>query len=131
MARGATLRIDLDSPIPAYRQIVDSLRALLVEGSLQPDDVLPPVRELALDLGVHFNTVAEAYRILADEGWLDLKRRRGAKVLARNTPPAPEPQKLASFTQRLRALVAEARSDGIPGAQLREELRLAGEGLES
>ena len=31
--------------------------------------------EAAEYLGVHHNTVAEAYRVLSDEGWLDLRRR--------------------------------------------------------
>jgi hypothetical protein len=32
------LRIDLGSPTPVYRQIVDSLRALLVGGAFAPVD---------------------------------------------------------------------------------------------
>ena len=39
-----------------------------------------PLRHVAVELGVHFNTVAEAYRQLAAEGWLDLKHGRGAVV---------------------------------------------------
>jgi DNA-binding transcriptional regulator YhcF (GntR family) len=68
----------LHSPIPLYRQIADAIRTLLVAGTLVPGDILPPVRRLAIDLGLHFNTVAEAYRALALEGWLDLRRGRGA-----------------------------------------------------
>src|SRR5437870_10494667 len=84
-----TITIDLKSSIPVYRQIVDAIRHLLVEGELKPGDQLPPVRQLGLDLGVHFNTVAQAYRELSEEGWLDLKRRRGAVVLDRAQPAAP------------------------------------------
>ena len=62
---GPTLRLDPASPVPLVRQIVDQLRVPLVDGSLQPGTVLPPVRRLATDLAVHFNTVAEAYRQLA------------------------------------------------------------------
>ena len=72
------LRIDLASAVPAYAQIAAQLRALLVAGELPPGRRLPPVRQLALDLGVHHNTVALSYRTLADEGWLDLRRGRGA-----------------------------------------------------
>src|SRR5918993_1429978 len=101
------IRIDLSADSPAYRQIVDSIRAALVAGELRPGYLLPPVRQLALDLGVHFNTVAEAYRNLAEEGWLDLKRRRGAVVLDRKVPPKPTPERLEQFSRRLRELVAE------------------------
>ena len=82
------MSLDLESPTPAYRQIANDLRRHLVEERLKPGDLLPPIRQLALDLGVHFNTVALAYRMLADEGWLELKRRRGATVIARNAPRA-------------------------------------------
>ena len=124
------LRIDLTSGTPVYRQIVDSLRTLLVNGMLQPGHTLPPVRQLALDLGIHFNTVAEAYRILAEENWLDLKRRRGALVIERPAPNPPDPAKTAAFTRRVRELIAEVQSSGIPPALIARELRLLAEGLE-
>ena len=38
------LRIDLASPTPAYRQIVDGLRTILVSGGMHAGDMLPPVR---------------------------------------------------------------------------------------
>jgi DNA-binding transcriptional regulator YhcF (GntR family) len=59
------LQIDLSLATPAYEQIASGLRRLLVEGAFRPGDQLPTVRRLAMDLGVHHNTVAEAYRRLA------------------------------------------------------------------
>jgi DNA-binding transcriptional MocR family regulator len=66
--RALRVSLNLESPIPAYRQIADDVRRHLVDEQLKPGDLLPPIRQLALDLGVHFNTVALAYRLLADEG---------------------------------------------------------------
>jgi len=129
VAGDLTLRIDLDSPVPAYRQIVDGLRILLVSGKLAPDSELPSVRRMALDLGVHFNTVAEAYRILADEGWLDLRHGRGATVVNRD-PPAASAGQLEEFRYRLRALAAELLANGAPAAKLRNIMRTAAEELE-
>jgi DNA-binding transcriptional regulator YhcF (GntR family) len=123
------LRINVDSEVPAYRQIVDAVRSKLVAGDLQPGDLLPPVRQLAADLGVHFNTVAEAYRILADEGWLDLRRRRGAAVLDRKTPRANQAA-VVNFSRRLREFIAEVQAGGIPAAAIARELRELAEGLE-
>ncbi len=117
------LRIDLDSDVPAYRQIVDGLRILLVEGKLAPGSELPSVRRIAVDLGVHFNTVAEAYRTLAEEGWLDLRHGRGATVIKRDAPPAANAERVQEFRHRLRALVAEVRSQGASAAKLTLELR--------
>ncbi len=124
-----TLRIDLDSDIPAYRQIVDGLRILLVSGKLAAGSELPSVRRLALDLGVHFNTVAEAYRLLAEEGWLDLRHGRGATVVSRDAPAASAGQ-LEEFRHRLRALIAEMQAKGAPAAKLRTAMRHAAEELE-
>ena len=110
------IRIDLGSSVPAYRQIANALRALLVAGSFPVGEPLPTVRQLAVDLGLHHNTIAEAYRVLADEGWLDLRRRHGAIVLDRSRP-RPSRAVQPSLVQRLRELTAEAQSAGLaPGA---------------
>ncbi len=123
------IRIDLDSTVPVYRQIVDAMRIYLVEGSLRPGDAVPSVRQLALALGVHFNTVGEAYRQLADEGWLDLRHGRRAVVLERARPATLSSEKAQEFRIRLRNLVAEARAQGMSPAGLAAELRALAEGL--
>ena len=123
----AILNIDLASAVPAYRQVVDGLRALLVSGQLAPGQKLPPVRQLASDLTVHHNTVAEAYRVLAGEGWLDLRRGRGATVLARQAPQAA-PQDEQRLERRFRELSAEAVAGGMRRRQVARMLgRLADE----
>ncbi len=124
------LQIRLDSPVPAYRQLVDQLRTFLVDSTLRPDDFLPPVRTLAIELGVHFNTVAEAYRTLAAEGWLEITRGRGARVLAREAPKADQAS-IHEFRDRLRRMVAEMRAHGVPAARILKELREAEEGIQS
>ncbi|MEM6797067.1 MAG: GntR family transcriptional regulator [Acidobacteriota bacterium] len=106
-----TLRFDPASSVPAYRQIVDGLRQHLVAGVFEPGDRLPPVRRLAMDLGVHHNTVAEAYRRLADEGWLSLARGRGATVADRSAPEASAETE-RSIAASLDALIAEAQASG-------------------
>ena len=106
------LRINLRSPTPVYRQIADSLRALLVHGQFKPGDRLPTVRQLAIDLAVHHNTVAQAYRLLAEEGWLELRRHRGVTVLERNPQPATEGSQ-ENFLRHLRELAARAIADGL------------------
>src|SRR5918996_1082434 len=129
MAGALRVSLTLESPTPAYRQIANDLRRHLVEERLKPGDLLPPIRQLALDLGVHFNTVAEAYRLLADEGWLELRRRRGAAVLTRKTPRA-DAAAVGKFSRRLRELVAEIQAGGVAGKAIARELRQIAEGLE-
>jgi len=112
---------DLDSAAPVNRQIVDQFRTLLVEGTVAPGDPLPSVRRLAIDLGVHFNTVADAYRTLAAEGWLDISHGRGVRVRKRKAP-SPDGEALPLFRRRLRQLVAEMRAQGLSTAIVAREL---------
>ncbi|WP_031518635.1 aminotransferase class I/II-fold pyridoxal phosphate-dependent enzyme [Streptomyces sp. NRRL F-5123] len=58
-------------------------------GALRPGDALPPLRELAAELGVNSNTVAAAYRLLRDRGVIETAGRRGSRVRAR---PATTPR---------------------------------------
>jgi GntR family transcriptional regulator len=105
------LRIDLASNVPVYEQIADGLRAELVGGQFAAGDKLPTVRMLAIDLGVHHNTVAQAYRQLADEGWLDLRRHRGATVQTRRPQSGRvSPEK---FPRALRELLAKTLAGGL------------------
>lgn len=109
--------------MPAYRQIVDAIRVLLVEGALPPGTPLPSVRRLATDLGVHFNTVSEAYRQLAEEGWIDLRHGRGALVVERGAPQPAAPERLQEFRTQLRNLIAQMRAAGVAPARIAAELR--------
>jgi GntR family transcriptional regulator len=115
------IRIDPHSSVPAVRQIVDALRVELVEGRLKSGDELPSVRRAAIDLGLHFNTVAEAYRQLADEGWLELKHGRSARV-ANRLQPKPSRREVLGYRQRLRELVSQMRAAGISEDSIADEL---------
>ena len=131
MPGAAKIRIDLNSPVPAYRQIVDATRVLLVEGTLAAGTPLPSVRRLAMELGVHFNTVGEAYRELANEGWLDLRHGRSAIIVDRGQRAPAAPERVREFRDRLRNLVAQMRASGVPPARIAVELRSIMEGLKS
>ena len=124
------IAVDLKSAVPVYRPIVDGMRHLLVEGNLAPGDSLPTVRQLAVDLGIHFNTVAQAYRVLAEEGWLDLKRRRGAMVLDRTRPPKPGKEHRTHRLKRLYELTAQLRAEGIQAAEIAQHLRKLANGID-
>lgn len=116
-----TLVFDPHSSVPAYVQIVDGLRRHLVTGRFAAGERLPPVRHLARDLGIHHNTVAEAYRRLASEGWLRLVRGRGATVLQRPMPKAADAD-LVALEGRLDGWLAEALAAGAPKDWLIERL---------
>jgi DNA-binding transcriptional regulator YhcF (GntR family) len=59
----------------AYIGIADDLRARLLAGRFRPNTTLPSARELADEMGCGKDTVAEAYRVLAAEGFILLRDR--------------------------------------------------------
>jgi GntR family transcriptional regulator len=128
MASRRRIVVDSASTVPIYRQVADQIRTLLVAAKFSPGERLPTVRRLAIDLAINHNTVAEAYRTLAQEGWLDLGRGRGAVVLVRGTPQ-PNEQTRNRFTRRLRELVAEGRAAGVSNKLIRSELEAVAETL--
>ena len=110
------IAIHLDSPTPLEEQIVLALRQELARGALRAGDELPSVRQLAGDLGVHWNTVARAYRRLAGEGLLAVRRGRGAVIRGalRTTVPASP--------STLRERFAEAIAAGLLGGLSRRDI---------
>ncbi|HZI66368.1 MAG TPA: GntR family transcriptional regulator [Thermoanaerobaculia bacterium] len=82
------IQIDLDSPRPLEEQIASGLRLALASGTVRPGDELPPIRQLAGDLGVHWNTVARAYRRLGEEGLLRVQHGRSAVAIDREHLPS-------------------------------------------
>jgi DNA-binding transcriptional regulator YhcF (GntR family) len=127
--RNVQLRIDLASPAPVYRQIVETLRTYLVDGTLVPGDLLPSVRTLASELGIHFNTVAQAYRELADEGWLEVSHGKPARVVERESRQPADTAAVERFRTRIRSLIAEARAQGIAVHNLTSELKALVQGI--
>lgn len=64
-------------------EIAASVERAVGAGELQPGEVLPPLRELAVYLEVNPNTVAAAYRTLRDRGVIETAGRRGSRVRPR------------------------------------------------
>ena len=56
--------INYQSREPIYEQLYDNVIRLIALGVLLPEQQLPPVRQLATELGVNPNTVSKAYKNL-------------------------------------------------------------------
>ncbi|WP_340266286.1 MocR-like transcription factor YczR [Sphingobium mellinum] len=75
-----------DSPEPAYRQLAQALRMLVLDGRIGVDVRLPGERELASALGLSRTTVAAAFDRLRDEGYLESRQGSGSVT---RLPPRP------------------------------------------
>lgn len=112
------LIIDRALDEPVYRQIARRVGELVSAGELCPGTDLPPVRSLASDLGVNLNTVARAYRQLEAEGFVRIRDRTGARILA--PPSSPTATEGRQLTDELRLHLARMRQAGFSGARVRE-----------
>ncbi len=74
------IRIDPDSAVPIYLQIVHSIKHQVASGRLKPGEQLPTVRELATDLRINPNTVARAYESLDGDSVITTQQGRGTYV---------------------------------------------------
>src|SRR5680860_179846 len=77
------ITIDSQASDPIYTQIVREIRRAIVRGEVKAGERLPAARVLADSLDVNMHTVLRAYTELREAGEIDLRRGRGAVVLAR------------------------------------------------
>jgi GntR family transcriptional regulator len=74
------ISIDPHQGLPLYRQIASELRDRIRAGVYVPGQRLPTVRELGESLGLNFNTVARAYRLLEADGQIVSRQGQGTFV---------------------------------------------------
>jgi DNA-binding transcriptional regulator YhcF (GntR family) len=98
--------IDHSSAERLQHQIAGCVRHGVASGELTVGEQIPPAAELAAALSVDRNTVLAAYRQLRDEGLLEFRRGRGARIASAAADPAP-------VTQAALDLVAVARRHGL------------------
>ena len=109
-------QIDSASRVPIYEQLKTSVIQLTLSGVLKPHDQLPPVRSLALQLGINPNTVAKAYKMLETEGYTYSVTGKGSFISEKLSGQDPKQQ----IIRKLGELMKEARSKGITEAQMHE-----------
>src|SRR6476619_6543363 len=86
------ITIDERDSRPLYQQVVDEIKGLIAGGELPEGTTLPPVRQVAADLGVNLNTIAFAYRQLQKQGLVRIRHGSGAVVASKVLKETPEDQ---------------------------------------
>ena len=105
------IRISPTDGVPIYLQIVNQVKYLVAAGRLAAGEELPPIRTLAERLMINPNTVARAYRELEVAGVVIKRGTTGTFVSATGSPLARR-ERLRILTERIDALLAEARQLG-------------------
>ena len=72
--------VDTENGLAPWRQVHDQIVRAITAGVLAADARLPPIRQLARDLGLASGTIARVYRELEAAGWVVTGRARGTVV---------------------------------------------------
>lgn len=120
------IELNPNDPLPPVHQVVQQLARAIIMGHLKCGDRIPTVRQLASDLGLANGTVARAYQMLEQNGYLETRGRKGTFVKASAaTIPAEEAERqIQSLAQQL-ALTA-----ALVGARREEVLTMVSAALE-
>ena len=102
------IHISTADGVPIYQQIMNQIKYLVSSGRLTAGEELPPIRSLAEKLVINPNTVARAYRELESAGIVEKRRTAGTYVSDQGSPLARR-ERLKILTERIDALLAEAR----------------------
>lgn len=111
------MRLDPASTVPIAEQVTVQVRQGIADGSIAVGERLPSARELAASLEINMHTVLRAYDSLRTAGLIELRRGRGAVVIAGAAPGTTELYATAA------ALVRDAARLGIDTTELATIIR--------
>lgn len=124
MSEAPALVVSTDDPTPPYEQLRRQLADLIGAGVLGPGERLPPLRQLAADLGLAVGTVARTYREL-EAGGLVRSRRGGGTRVADTLPAVGEPERKRLLREYADAYVRQALVLGADERQIRDAVGAA------
>nr|WP_242703831.1 GntR family transcriptional regulator [Enterococcus sp. 669A] len=104
---------------PIYEQLVEQIKAAIIQGTLKENDPLPSVRSLAKELKISALTVKKAYDALDQEGMIATVHGKGSFVRAIN-PTLKREEQLKATQEELEVIVNKARLAGISDEDLQE-----------
>ncbi len=114
-------RLDAQSGVPFYRQLVDQVLVGMASGKLTQGSQLPTVRQLAVDLSINPNTVVRAYKELEIRGMLATQQGTGTFITGKKVKQ-DEAQRTHRLSQIVGEFVARASSEGFTVEQIVQNL---------
>jgi GntR family transcriptional regulator len=122
--------ISANDGVPIYQQIVNQVKYLVASGRLAAGEEMPPIRVLAERLLINPNTVARAYRELETAG-IVVKRRTAGTFVSDGGSPLARRERLKILTERIDALLAQARQMNVGIEEILQLLRQRDEAMQS
>ena len=113
------IEIDFQSGIPIYEQIAHKILGLLERDELKKGDQLPPIRDLADEIGVNFNTVARAYRMLDQGSVISTQHGRGTYIIGKGQKKTSGKTKKKNIEQLTRFYLRKARYLGFKPEEIK------------
>ena len=110
-------RLDPNSGVPFYRQLIDQVLIAIASNGLSPGDQLPTVRQLAVDLQVNPNTIVRAYREMEIRGILTTQQGSGTFIAKTEVKP-DEAERQRRLSRLVGDLVARAGAEGFKVEEL-------------
>jgi GntR family transcriptional regulator len=114
-------RLDLQSGVPVYRQLIDQVTGGVAAGALTGGDQLPTMRQVAVDLSINPNTVVRAYRELEIRGVLETQQGTGT-FISHQKVKRDEVERRRQLDQLVSDFVARAGAAGFSIHDLLEQL---------
>lgn len=108
---------------PIYQQIVNQIKALILDGKLKAGDALPSMRVLAQQLRISVITTKRAYEELERDGMIESVTGKGSFIQAQNAELLRE-ENLRQIEAALAQAVDKAAIAGIAAEELHEMLDL-------
>jgi GntR family transcriptional regulator len=114
-------RIDPAAPLPVYLQIIEQVKRAIARGVLRPGDLLPPIRDVAVQARINRNTVARAYTELEREGLITARQGIGSIISERAAPTITRRERVRRLREQLDAALNQALLDGLDRATVEGE----------
>ena len=115
------ITIDDDSGIPIWLQLRNRLIYLITSGYYATGDKLPTVREMAVDLGINYNTVSKVYQDIERDGYIVSKRGKGTFVADQGPAQAEEAKTEVDFLTD--EFIRQCRELGVPRHDIADVLQ--------
>ena len=116
--------IDNKSGAPIYDQIYSQIKAQIISGELQENDLLPSIRGLAKDLRISVITTKRAYDELEQEGFLYTIPGKGSFVAPKNVELLRE-EHLKKIEDHIEQIKKLAVSCGLSREEILEMVRFS------